>query len=81
MDKAREAAAGPSFQNASQCPMYPRSLASTPSASFGLPPQSRTLTAALITAHPAGQRQTEALYRVSCSRSSQKRGPPSSFFL
>jgi hypothetical protein len=73
----QESPAGPAIQSARmKCPVFPKvGPVSAYSKAFGL----RTSEAifASIVRHPAVQPQIEALYRVSFSRASQKRGPPS----
>lgn len=67
---------GPSFQAQNdRCPLFPKAGA------FGSYHQTVTLAAsqrffASIVSHPAAHAQTEALYRISYSRTGQKRGPP-----
>jgi len=67
---------GPSFRAQNErCPLFPGAGAFAPYQ------HSFTLTAsqqffARIASHPAAQAQTEALYRISYSRTGQKRGPP-----
>ncbi len=57
-----------------KCPAFPKAVAATllQPALFSQV-QSRF---AAIVAHPCGQPQTEARYRIAFSRSRQKRGPP-----
>ena len=55
----------PSFPKATTAP-YPNSLACKTAAETGIP----------LYTHPASSPQTEARYRVSSTRSRQKRGPP-----
>jgi len=67
---------GQALQAAPQhCPYYPTGSA-VPVHSFAAVPQSAQTFFAAIQSHPAVHAQTEARYRVSFSRSSQKRGPP-----
>jgi hypothetical protein len=57
------------------CPSFPVAMAAPASANLALPRPSAAVFAALLS-HPSIQFQTEACYRVSFSRSHQKRGPP-----
>jgi hypothetical protein len=56
------------------CPIYPKAMAVIELHSIFL--QGSQSRFAEIVAHPSGQPQTEARYRVAFSRSRQKRGPP-----
>ena len=57
-----------------KCPAFPKAMAATLwQPAFFVRTQSSF---AAIVAHPAGQPQTEARYRIAFSRSRQKRGPP-----
>jgi hypothetical protein len=68
--------AGESFQASRQtCPLFPSAITAPARSSVGLPGHAAAFFAALLS-HPSIQFQTEARYRVSCSRSHQKRGPP-----
>jgi hypothetical protein len=58
------------------CASFPAVIAVPARFNLALPSPSPAVFAALLT-HPSGQSQTEARYRVSFSRSHQKRGPPS----
>jgi hypothetical protein len=65
---------GISFQAIRQtCPSF--GIAAPACANLALPKPSAAVFAALLS-HPSIQFQTEACYRVSSSRSHQKRGPP-----
>jgi hypothetical protein len=65
---------GMSFQAIRQtCPSF--AIAAPVCANLALPRPSAAVFAALFS-HPSIQFQTEARYRVSFSRSHQKRGPP-----
>jgi len=65
---------GPAMQ-AALCPMYPRSgvVPAQIKASATAAPAS---TPAPVISHPEAQAQTESYYRISYSRTDQKRGPP-----
>jgi len=67
---------GPSWSTLSgKCPMFPkRSVASFIDQSA--PPPVAQVAGAVIQ-HPVTKAQTEVLYRISHSRTRQKRGPPS----
>jgi hypothetical protein len=61
---------------AGKCSLFPSATTSAPSnpaSSFAK--SSQAIFAALV-GHPASRAQTEALFRISYSRASQKRGPP-----
>ena len=58
-----------------QCPYYP-SGGAVPMHAFAAVQQNSQMFFAAILSHPAAHAQTEARYRVSFSRSGQKRGPP-----
>jgi len=60
---------------AARCSSYPNATAATTDANIGVPENSVAFFAAVVS-HPAVQAQTEARYRISFARSSQKRGPP-----
>jgi hypothetical protein len=60
---------------AAKCGSYPKATAAADSTNIGAPKNSAAVSAAIFS-HPALQAQSEALYRISCARSSQKRGPP-----
>jgi len=67
---------GEGFQAVQQpCLYYPGGSAA-PVHSFAAVQQNLQMFFAAIQGHPAVHAQTEARYRVSFSRSSQKRGPP-----
>lgn len=72
----QESSAGPLIQSARmKCPVFPKvGPVSAYSKALGLKASEAIF--ASIVRHPAVQPQTEALYRVSFSRASQKRGPP-----
>jgi hypothetical protein len=57
------------------CPSFPGATTLTDHSKTALPKDSQAIFATLLS-HPAVQAQTEARYRVSFSRSHQKRGPP-----
>lgn len=68
----------PAFQAILQkCPAFPVSTAARAAGAAASPERSLAIFAGLIS-HPSIQPQTEARYRVSFSRSRQKRGPPDS---
>jgi hypothetical protein len=73
---ARDASSGPAVTSAGdRCPYGPCGCCA-PGHEYS-PGLSATQTvAASLVSHPAGREQTEARYRVSFSRSWQKRGPP-----
>jgi hypothetical protein len=64
---------------ASQCPLYPKGQQAPPTTKdavqFVAPPAN--CPALLLASEPTAPEQAETLYRVSFSRASQKRGPPS----
>lgn len=60
-----------------KCPAFPVSTAVRPGGAAAFPERSQAIFAGLVS-HPSIQPQTEARYRVSFSRSRQKRGPPAS---
>jgi hypothetical protein len=66
---------GPALKAEFQCPMFPEGGFTTAAQAVAPAPQASQF--ASIVSHPAVHAQTEARYRVSFSRSSQKRGPPS----
>jgi hypothetical protein len=76
-DSSHSESSGPAARGIQQrCPYYP-SGAATPVHSFAaIHAGAMTFYAALVS-HPAAHAQTAARYRISFSRSSQKRGPPS----
>ena len=66
---------GTAFQLAQRCPAFPVAPAVTAHSAPAFSSGSGAVLAALVS-HPAVQQQTQARYRVSFSRSRQKRGPP-----
>ena len=60
---------------AAKCCSYPKATAATTDTNIGAPVNSAAIFAAIVS-HPAVHAQTEARYRISFARSSQKRGPP-----
>ncbi|HLW75944.1 MAG TPA: hypothetical protein VKS01_03145 [Bryobacteraceae bacterium] len=69
-------APGAAFQAiAPRCNAFPGAASTTASAPFAILRDSARIFAALVS-HPSIQFQTEARYRISFDRSSQKRGPP-----
>jgi hypothetical protein len=69
-------AAGVSFRSIQpRCPLYPGAPA-TPAGEFIAVLESSWAIFGLVVSHPAIHVQTEAGYRISLGRSSQKRGPP-----
>lgn len=66
---------GPAFRLVERCPACPLAPAVTGDAAAAILRTPGAIFAALAS-HPAIQRQTEALGRISFSRSRQKRGPP-----
>jgi hypothetical protein len=67
-----------SLHSTAKCCSYPKGAAATTNSNIGAPENSAAIFAAVIS-HPAVQAQTEARYRISFARSSQKRGPPAFF--
>ena len=68
--------AGAGFQSIQpKCPAFPIAAAATASPTVAFLKGSAAIFAAVVS-HPSIQFQTEARYRVSFSRSRQKRGPP-----
>jgi hypothetical protein len=61
--------------NTARCPYFPTN-ATAPGGPCWVPSPSRQVTTAVFS-HPAAKAQTEAYYRISLIRGSQKRGPPS----
>ena len=59
-----------------KCPAFPKGEAAPVSSNAGVLIHLKAHVAAIIS-YPAAAAQAETLYRVSFSRSSQKRGPPS----
>jgi hypothetical protein len=59
-----------------KCPCYPTTGASSDLSNFALPGHATAIASGLL-AFPAAPSQARALYRISYSRSRQKRGPPS----
>jgi hypothetical protein len=57
------------------CPLFPVAMTAPARSDVALPRPCAAVFAALLS-HPSIQFQTEARYRVSFSRSNQKRGPP-----
>jgi hypothetical protein len=68
-------ASGPSFRADSRCPMFPSSSAAPIASVTGAPVPSTNQIASVATQLNRPE-QAEAQYRVSFSRSRQKRGPP-----
>jgi hypothetical protein len=67
---------GPSLQaDGQKCPNFPKSGAAPAYSKIAFLQTFQTVSG-LVLSHPAGQTQTEARYRISFSRSRQKRGPP-----
>jgi hypothetical protein len=64
-----------SSAQAARCLAYPAAKGVPASATISLPAISRAVFAGLVN-HPASRPQTDALWRISYSRASQKRGPP-----
>jgi len=65
----------PSFQSIRQrCPLFPAAAAACGGACTFL--DDRTTNFALTVTHRSNRLQTEAFYRISFSRTRQKRGPP-----
>jgi hypothetical protein len=70
---------GPSYRVAGmQCPSFPVPTTAPAGFAIALPGRSAAIFAELLQ-HPAIHPQSEARYRVSFSRSRQKRGPPAIF--
>ena len=69
-----ESSSGPSAE-AAKCPYYPAAKGVPANPTVSLPGTSRAIFAGLVN-HPASRPQTEALGRISYSRTRQKRGPP-----
>jgi hypothetical protein len=67
---------GPAFRLFQRCPAFPLAPAVTVDTATAILRTFSAISAGLVS-HPAIQRQTEALGRISFSRSRQKRGPPS----
>ncbi len=79
MDMGTEQSKEPALKNReTKCPFFP---SPAPPEAFGkaVAHHPGDIFYASILSHPAAHAQTEARYRVSFSRSSQKRGPPSLF--
>ena len=74
MHASQAAPSGPSVQSA-RCPFFPPAKAMPPGRTVSLPGVSQAIFAGLVR-HPDSRPQTEALYRISYSRSRQERGPP-----
>lgn len=67
---------GPRFKSTrAKCPLYPTGKAMPLSGKPGVP-RLMTVKVAPTWSHPTAVEQTEARFRLSFSRSSQKRGPP-----
>lgn len=62
-----------------KCPYFPKTWTIAANSQTFLP-RGRQLFFGDVLSHPAVQAQTEARYRISFSRSRQKRGPPSFLF-
>ena len=62
-----------------KCPMYPQASVATPH-DVATPPAARMIDTSIVS-HPTGIVQTESKWRVSRSRSRQKRGPPAAISL
>ncbi len=60
-----------------RCPSFPSSVKGFPAGRTTAAMSTAQRIFAGIVAHPAARPQTEALYRISYSRTGQKRGPPS----
>jgi hypothetical protein len=75
MEMMHAAPSGHVFSDAGGlCPFYPKSTAAVQLHPVFL--ASSQVRFADVVAHPTGQPQTEARYRIAYSRSRQKRGPP-----
>jgi hypothetical protein len=74
MTSRPEASSGPSMQ-AGRCPYFPVAKAVPANRTVSLPGFFQAVFAELLS-HPASRPQTEALCRISYSRTGQKRGPP-----
>ncbi len=76
MLQQQEEAAGPSWKAAqTKCAQYPKHSKGYSAVKLAHQPPSSTFTG-LVFSSPAVKAQTETLYRISHSRSRQKRGPP-----
>ena len=69
-----ESSSGPAAQ-ADRCLFYPAAKGAPANPTVSLPGTSRAIFAGIVN-HPASRPQIEALWRISYSRASQKRGPP-----
>lgn len=74
--KATPASSGVVFRESMRCSMFGKASV-TPVTAKAIHVAPSTVVGALLVSHPTAVEQTEARYRVSFSRSSQKRGPPS----
>ncbi len=73
---AQESSDGPLAKSApSKCPLFPKGGAAPAYSKTVILKASEAISASLLS-HPSVQIQTQALYRVSHSRTRQKRGPP-----
>jgi hypothetical protein len=70
-----ESSSGPAVQP-TRCSLYPSAKGLPTGRTAAVAKASERIFAGLV-AHPATRRQTEARYRISFSRTRQKRGPPS----
>ena len=75
MAQQQEDNAGPSW-TAAKCPQFPKNSAPFCTVKPA-PPQPSTLVTGLVSGQPTVKAHAEVLYRVSHSRTRQKRGPPS----
>jgi hypothetical protein len=74
---AQDESSGPALKNAGdKCPFFPVGW-SVPANPYPLFLGATRIILTSLVSHPAGQTQIEARYRISFSRSTQKRGPPS----
>ena len=71
-----DAAAGPTLRGVTQCPMFPSRTSAAPASSVVGAPVPYQIATIHIDTFLNSAEQVEAQYRVSFSRSRQKRGPP-----
>jgi hypothetical protein len=74
-DAQQESSGSAINKTPARCPYYSVGRAVPAHGKVPLP-RAAQMTFALVISHPAGHAQTEARYRISFSRSAQKRGPP-----
>jgi hypothetical protein len=75
MKKPAPVSSGVTIRQSSRCSLYGKGGV-TPAAAKAIPAPAVTVLTVAAISHPSAIEQTEARYRISFSRSRQKRGPP-----